>query len=91
MRTKRKSLSHIIDATANEIIRSKLPIYWSIRDYKPDYGIDLAIELFEKSNDGTNNYDTLGEHIFIQVKGTKKIKTISIKIKNHAFCFFMSA
>jgi hypothetical protein len=80
MRTKRKSLSHIIDATANEIIRSKLPIYWSIRDYKPDYGIDLAIELFEKSNDGTNNYDTLGEHIFIQVKGTKKIKTISKNI-----------
>lgn len=71
-RSKRKSKAHLVDRKANSIIESLLPVHWTIREYKPDYGIDLSIELFEskKNIKGEIVYDTLGEHIFIQVKGT---------------------
>ena len=45
MRTKRKTLAHLIDKSALDIIDDLIPEYWTIREYKPDYGIDLAIEL----------------------------------------------
>lgn len=81
MRTKRKSESHIIEKNSLKIIGDILPTYWTIREYKPDYGIDLSIELFEKKENKLNKvYDTLGEHLYIQVKGVEKIKTGSIKI-----------
>lgn len=72
-RSKRKSESHLIDGKAIRVIESLLPTHWTIRDYKPDYGIDLSIELFEskKNIKGEKVYDTLGEHLFVQVKGTK--------------------
>ncbi|KAA9017980.1 DUF4365 domain-containing protein [Niallia endozanthoxylica] len=74
MRTKRKSHTHLIEKKSLEIVGSILPDYWTIREYKPDYGIDLEIELFEpKDEDKKRVYDTLGEHIFIQVKGTENI------------------
>ncbi len=79
MQTKRKSKSHIIEKRSLQIIEDILPEYWTTRNYKPDYGIDLSIELFEEKE--SNKYDTLGEHIFIQVKGTEKIKKGNFKIK----------
>lgn len=72
-RTKRKTESHLIDEGAQTILRKRLPNYWTIRDYKPDYGIDLSIELFQQSVPGS--YDTLGEHLFVQLKGAKKLTT----------------
>ena len=82
MRTKRKSASHIIDTEAIKIIKNMLPEYWSIRGYQPDYGIDLAIEIFEKVETKKGKaFDTLGEHIFIQVKGKEKVKISQFKIK----------
>ena len=75
-RSKRKSKSHIIDSKAISVIENLLPSHWTIRDYKPDYGIDLSIELFESKTNvkGETVFDTLGEHLFIQVKGTKSPK-----------------
>ena len=82
MRTKRKSASHIIDTEAIQIIKNTLPGYWSIRDYQPDYGIDLAIEIFEKvATKKGKAFDTLGEHIFIQVKGKEKVNISRFKTK----------
>jgi hypothetical protein len=79
MNSKMKSESHIIDNDANVIIHEIIPNYWTIREYRPDYGIDLAIEIFEKQlND---KFMTLGEHIFIQVKGIKNAILKSLKIK----------
>lgn len=82
MRSKRKSESHIIDKKAIGIVEDLLPDYWTIRDYKPDYGIDLSIELFEHKNNAKGEvvYDTLGEHLFIQVKGMKKVIPAKYKI-----------
>jgi hypothetical protein len=78
-RSKRKVLSHIIDEEANRILRAALPAYWSIRDYKPDYGIDLAIELFDEASGSGDKFDTLGEHLFVQVKGARQLEFHGIK------------
>ena len=44
---KKKAISNIIDEKAINLTKQILPNYWTIRDYKPDYGIDLAIETFD--------------------------------------------
>ncbi len=83
-RSKRKPESHIIGEEAVKIVKSRLPIEWTIRELTPDYGIDLNIELFEKSSSAGSSritYDTLGEHLFVQVKGTKQINTQKLTVK----------
>ena len=79
MRPKRKSQSHIIENCSLQIIKQILPNYWTIREYKPDYGLDLSIELFEKNIDDNLSFDTLGEHLFVQVKGVEKIEFATLK------------
>ncbi len=55
-----------------------MPLHWTIRQYEPDYGIDLSIELFDEC--GTEAYETLGEHLLVQVKGTRVIKTRRVNV-----------
>ena len=69
--------SHIIDQTAIRIIQSKLPKEWVIRELTPDYGLDLDVEIFEKEN---GKIVTLGERLYIQVKGTTDAKYRNVKI-----------
>ena len=73
---KKKAKANIIDEKAINLTKQILPNYWTIRDYKPDYGIDLAIETFDD-----NTLETLGEHFFVQVKGKEKIKKSKLTIK----------
>lgn len=83
-RSKRKNDSHIIGEQAVKFVKSLLPVEWTIRELVPDYGIDIEIELFEKSTvggDDSSNFDTLGEHLFVQVKGTRKLKTKKLTVK----------
>jgi len=83
-RSKRKTSSHIIGDQAIKFVKSLLPNEWTSRELIPDYGIDLEIELFEKSissETDLQSYDTLGEHLFIQVKGAQKLKTKKLTIK----------
>lgn len=85
MRPKRKTNSHLIEKKSLQIINDTLPHYWTIREYKPDYGIDLSIELFEEVNvEGKMVFDTLGEHFFVQAKGVEAIEKAKIKIKNRS-------
>ena len=72
-----RSTSHLIDQDAILTIKKKLPKEWVVRELTPDYGIDLDVELFEKEN---GKIVTLGERLYIQVKGTTKLKTINKKI-----------
>lgn len=72
---KKKTVSHLIDERAIKLVRQILPNYWTIRDYKPDYGIDLAIETFDDKS-----LETLGEHFFVQVKGAEKVRKGKVKI-----------
>lgn len=69
--------SHIIDQTAIRILQSKLPKEWVTRELTPDYGLDLEVEIFEKEND---KIVTLGERLYIQVKGTSNANYRDIKI-----------
>ncbi|NDI78164.1 MULTISPECIES: hypothetical protein [Psychrilyobacter] len=36
--------------------------------------MDLSIEIFDEFKKGTKSSETLGEHIFVQVKGTENLK-----------------
>ena len=85
--SKKKTNSHIIENESISIIKDKLPHYWTIRDYKPDYGLDLIVEVFDKIDDKNETiiYQTLGEHFYIQVKGASGVvvkKTKIFKDKN---------
>lgn len=64
-----RSESHLIDQEAILMLRRKLPREWVVRELSPDYGIDLDVELFEKEEE---KIVTLGERLYIQVKGTTK-------------------
>jgi len=67
-----RSKSHITGDRAISMIKdSILPPEWVVRDMNPDYGIDLDVELFDYEDD---KCVTLGEHIFIQAKGTEDPK-----------------
>ena len=48
---------------------------WKLRPYRPDYGLDFALEVFEDFPPDANRFSTepdLGEHIFIQLKSSKE-------------------
>ncbi|MDE7284484.1 MAG: DUF4365 domain-containing protein [Lachnospiraceae bacterium] len=75
---KKRATSHIKGEQAVNLLKRYFPDYWVVREYTPDYGIDLSVELFNKNE---NNYITMGEHIFFQVKGTADIKIKSLKIQ----------
>lgn len=51
-------------------MRSKLPSHWVLREYRPDYGLDYSLEVFKEADTGGKfpTYETLGEHLFIQLK-----------------------
>lgn len=68
--------NHIIDSRAIQFIQNKLPIEWVTRQMNPDYGIDLDLELFGYEN---NKCVTLGEHVFLQVKGTESAQYGKVK------------
>lgn len=77
--TKKRPDAHIIEKRSLSIVGDLLPDEWVIREYKPDYGIDLGIEIFEKDYD-LGMYVTQGEHLYIQVKGTTNINFGKCKI-----------
>lgn len=63
-----------------QIIKEKLPPHWVIRPYRPDYGIDLSVEVFKLANDNSNQSEALGEHFFVQVKSVEKMQLHKIKV-----------
>ncbi|MBN7774146.1 DUF4365 domain-containing protein [Clostridium aminobutyricum] len=78
---KKRSKSQIIGEKAVSILRALLPIEWIIREYAPDYGIDLAVELFEPHKE---NFITTGEHVYFQVKGTEELKIGKLRVNKRS-------
>lgn len=62
------------------IVRDLLPDHWVVRDYKPDYGIDLTIELFEYLEQEPDQAATLGETVFVQVKSTEAVDARRLRV-----------
>lgn len=81
--TKQRSEQHLIDQEGEQLFRSKLPRHWVIREYRPDYGLDFAIEVFKADQEAEGRpatYETLGEHLFVQLKsiGAPEAKPLAI-------------
>lgn len=74
---KKRVVQHLIDEDAKALFQRSLPKEWVLREYRPDYGIDFDVEVFQKLEDGG---ETLGEHVFIQLKGTQKIKRTKLSL-----------
>lgn len=72
---KKMNDAHIIGRKAEQILKSILPSHWVLRSMNPDYGIDFDLELFNSKG------FALGEHVFIQLKGTEKLKIGKFKTK----------
>ena len=60
--------NHIIDQQACRFLQGVFPVEWVQRTMSPDYGIDIDLELFGYKE---GKCVTLGEHVFLQVKGTE--------------------
>jgi len=79
VRKKQRVSQHIMEDASYHIIKELIPKEWVIREFnRPDYGIDLIIELFEKIDDKT--YETLGEFIYVQVKSSEQLPISTEKI-----------
>jgi len=76
---KKRPHAHIIGDMGVEILKRHFPVEWVVREYHPDYGIDLSVELFEQ---GT--LITKGAHLFFQVKSTECINPMTLSIKNRS-------
>lgn len=74
---KKRPLAHIKGETGVQVLKRHMPDGWVSREYIPDYGIDLSIELFSPVEGG---YVTKGEHVFFQVKATDSIERVPFKI-----------
>lgn len=80
---KQRSEQHLIDADGERLLRRQLPRYWVLREYRPDYGLDFALEVFQQPNGsatGHATYETLGEHIFIQLKSISTTTSLPLKL-----------
>lgn len=76
---KRRVAQHIMDDQSLQIIKDTLHKEWVVRDYKPDYGIDIAVELFEHIEGSEVITETLGEWFFAQVKSVARTSTNKLK------------
>jgi hypothetical protein len=82
-KSKQRSEQHLIDAAGEQLLRSCLPPHWVLRTYRPDYGLDFSLEVFQKSTDPPGKsatYETLGEHLFIQLKSSESVTRGPLKL-----------
>lgn len=70
-KSKQSVYQHEIDEDGIELFRRNMPRGWKIREYRPDYGLDFAIEVFSQPDPNTKARETLGEHFFVQLKSTR--------------------
>ncbi|MGB7374180.1 DUF4365 domain-containing protein [Pontixanthobacter sp.] len=82
---KRRADQHLIDQDGISLLRANLPRHWLLREYRPDYGLDFTIETFKTADPGSSatrvaTYETLGEHVFVQLKSLTEPDVYSLDI-----------
>ena len=77
--TKRRAMQHRMEEKSLQLVRQTLPDGWVVRDYKPDYGIDLAVEVFDQTRQSGSYLETVGEWFLVQVKSILRTHTIVLK------------
>ncbi|MCR9136419.1 MAG: DUF4365 domain-containing protein [Alphaproteobacteria bacterium] len=75
---KRRAPQHLIDERGIALLKRKIPENWVLREYRPDYGLDFAVEVFD--GEGSPFPQTLGEHFFIQLKSTESPKIGALQL-----------
>jgi len=76
---KQRNKQHIIDETGQLLLKSLLPKHWVLREYRPDYGLDYALEIFASPSSELKD-ETLGEHIFVQLKSVSSAKVLPLQL-----------
>ena len=72
---KRRVFQHDMEDRSRALVRSILPNEWVVRDYTPDYGIDIAVEIFEPVSEQKPTggiAEAAGECFFAQIKSANK-------------------
>src|ERR1700722_12165227 len=77
---KRRPFQHIMEEGSDAILRGLMPSEWVLRPYKPDYGLDFALELFDSVDEEQKMAESLGEHVFIQLKSVLRTEIESVKV-----------
>lgn len=68
---KQRGETHLKEDDSERLVKSLMPPEWVVRKLHPDYGIDITIEVFERQ---ANGIPTMGEFLFVQLKGTADLK-----------------
>lgn len=81
-KAKQRNEQHLIDEKGQHLLKSSLPLHWVLREYRPDYGLDYALEVFSPPSNGLKyiSCETLGEHLFIQLKSVSSIQAMPYKL-----------
>ena len=80
--TKRRVRQHIMEDQSYLLFKGAIPEEWAVHEYRPDYGIDLVVEIFKFIDDTRTAADTLGELFFVQLKSVKDTKTQMITARS---------
>ena len=80
--TKRRVRQHIMEDQSYLIFKGMLPEEWAVHEYRPDYGIDLVIEIFKFIDETCTAADTLGELFFVQPKSVKETNIQKITVSS---------
>ena len=80
--TKRRVRQHIMEDQSYLVLKALLPEEWAVHEYRPDYGIDLVIEIFKFIDDTREAADTLGELFFVQLKSVKQTEIHKLKLRS---------
>ena len=81
-RTKQRHLNHISGDRGVDIVRRELPGLWVVRPISPDYGLDLHVEVFEPAVEDPGSGNTLGEHLYVQVKASKTVTLETMTVRS---------
>lgn len=82
-KAKRRNQQHLIDEAGVRLLEACLPPHWVLREYRPDYGLDFSLEIFKRvqgADADPEAFETLGEHLFIQLKSTRLTKPRALKL-----------
>jgi hypothetical protein len=79
-RPKRRVAQHVMEDESENMLRNLLPKEWVTRRYRPDYGIDFAVEVFEYTDEQRTIAETLGETFFIQLKSAAKTTINTVRV-----------
>lgn len=77
---KQRVLQHVMEDRSRAIVRETLPAEWVVRDYRPDYGIDLAVDLFEPVPGSPRRWIALGESFLVQVKAIETVRPSTLHL-----------